>query len=295
MRISTSRLGNKRMFLESTPMTWMLRWRAAQQIAKQELRDALFSWSFYVTAAIGPLLSAVFVYNSLAFVAESGLQIHARPFFIPTLLTTTLAMLFIAAWATLAIARPRDQGALRVLFFAPVDAYGVIGGHVLAGTAIFGLLVLLVTPLLGLLAFLTNLPFPPLLLVGLLASPIFAATGVAIGLFISAIAASSRSAMFFFGATLILALAIPLGYGALLSIPPTSRYYDALLFVRELVRTFRDILSWVSPYALLSASIDAAMRGNWLDLLQRVAAGIAGGLAWGALAIWGLRKRGVLA
>jgi ABC-2 family transporter protein len=295
MRISTSRFGNKRMFLQSTPMIWMLRWRAAQQIAKQELRDALFSWSFYITATLGPLLSAVFVYNSLTFVAESGLQILSRPFFLPALMTTTLAMLFIAAWATLAIARPRDQGALRVLFFAPVDAYGVIGGHVLAGSAIFGLLVLVVTPLLGMLSLLTNLPFPPLLLIGLLASPIFAATAVTIGLFISTIAASSRSAMFFFGATLIVALAIPLGYSALLSIPPTSRYYDALLFVRELMRTLRDFLSWVSPYALLSASIDAAVRGNWPDLMQRIAVGILGSIAWGALAIWGLRQRGVLA
>lgn len=294
MRIGTRSVGIKRALARSSPMIWMLRWRAAQQIARQELRDALFSWAFYITAALGPLLSAVFVYNSLNFVAGSGLQILSRPFFIPALITTTLATLFIAAWATLAIARPRDQGALRVLFFAPVDAYGVIGGHILAGTAIFGLLVAAVTPLLGLLSVLTNLPFPPLLLIGLLTSPIFASVAVAIGLFISTIAASSRSAMFFFGATLIVVLAIPLGYTALLSIPPTSRYYDALLFVRELVRTLRDLLSWVSPYALLSASIDAAMRGNWLDLAQRIVVGILGVIGWGALAIWGLRQRGVL-
>ena len=170
----------------------------------------------------------------------------------------------------------------------------MIGGHILAGTAIFSLLVLAVTPLLALLSVLTNMPFPPLLLIGLLTSPIFASVAVAIGLFISTIAASSRSAMFFFGATLIVVLAIPLGYTALLSIPPTSRYYDALLFVRELVRTLRDILSWVSPYALLSASIDAAMRGNWPDLAQRIVVGLLGSIGWGALAIWGLRQRGVL-
>src|SRR5205814_6036869 len=112
-----------------------------------ELRDALFGWSFYLTAALGPFLSALFIYNSLNFVAESGLQILARPFYVPVLVTTTLAALYLAAWATLAIARPRDQGALRVLFFAPVDAYGVIGGHLLAGTALYGLLMLAAAPL----------------------------------------------------------------------------------------------------------------------------------------------------
>jgi len=294
MEISTSSVGKEHATARAAPAIWSLRWRVARQIAWQELRDALFSWSFYLTAAIGPLLSALFVYNSLNFVAKSGLQILSRPFYVPVLVTTTLAALYIAAWATLAIARPRDQGALRVLFFAPVDAYGVIGGHMLAGVAIYALLVLAAAPLLGLLAALTNLPFPPLLLVGLLVSPVFAAVAVAIGLFISTIAGSSRGAMFIFGATLLLVLAIPIGYTALLSVPPTSRYYDALLFLRDLVRMLRDLLNWISPYALISAAADAAMRASWGDLIQRLVVGVAGCAVWVGLAIWGMQRRGVL-
>ena len=294
MRIGTSTLRKERATAQSTLAVWPLRWRVTRLLAVQELRDALFGWSFYVTAAIGPLLSALFVYNSLSFVASSGLQILARPFYVPVLVTTTLATLYLAAWATLAIVRPRDQGALRVLYFAPVDAYGVIGGHLLAGTALYGLLTLAAAPLLGLISMLTNLPFPPPLLVGLLASPVFAAVAVAIGLCISTIAASSRSAMFFFGATLLVALAIPIAYTALLGVPPTSRYYDALLFLRDLVRMLRDLLSWISPYTLLSAGLDAAMRSNWDDLIQRLVAGVVGCVVWAALAIWGLQRRGVL-
>src|SRR4051794_11003337 len=167
MQIGTSTVGKERATARSAPAVWSLRWRVARQIAGQELRDALFGWSFYITAAIGPLLSALFVYNSLNFVASSGLQILARPFYVPVLVTTTLATLYLAAWATLTIVRPRDQGALRVLFFAPVDAYGVIGGHLLAGIALYGLLMLAAAPLLGLISVLTNLPFPAPLMVGL--------------------------------------------------------------------------------------------------------------------------------
>ena len=294
MRIGTSTQRKERATAQSTPAVWPLRWRVARLLAVQELRDALFGWSFYVTAAIGPLLSALFVYNSLNFVASSGLQILARPFYVPVLVTTTLATLYLAAWATLAIVRPRDQGALRVLFFAPVDAYGVIGGHLLAGIALYGLLLLVAASLLGLISVLTNLPFPPSLLVGLLAAPVFAAVAVAIGLCISTLAASSRSAMFFFGATLLVVLAIPIAYSALLSVPPTSRYYDALLFLRDLVRMLRDLLSWISPYTLLSAGLDAAMRSSWGDLIQRLVAGVVGCVVWAALAIWGLQRRGVL-
>jgi ABC-2 family transporter protein len=294
MRIGTSIIRKERIAAPSTLANWPLRLRVARLLAVQELRDALFGWSFYITAAIGPLLSALFVYNSLNFVASSGLQILARPFYVPVLVTTTLATLYLAAWATLAIVRPRDQGALRVLFFAPVDAYGVIGGHLLAGIALYGLLMLAAAPLLGLISVLTNLPFPAPLLVGLLASPVFAAVAVTIGLCISTIAASSRSAMFFFGATLLVVLAIPIAYTALLSVPPTSRYYDALLFLRDLVRMLRDLLSWISPYTLLSAGLDAAMRSNWGDLIWRLVAGVVGCVVWAALAIWGLQRRGVL-
>lgn len=293
MGIGTSTLGRERA-AGAAPDVWRLRWRVARLIARQELLDALYGWPFYVTAAIGLLLSALFVYNSLNFVSSSGLLILGRPFYVPMLAVTSLATLYLAAWATLAIARPRDLGGLRVLFFAPVDPIGLIAGHLLAGAGLAALLALVSAPLLWALALATNLPLPPQLLVGLLLSPIFGVLAVAIGLFISTIAPSSRAAMFFFGAIFLIVVAIPAGYTAMLSIPPSSRYYDALLFIRAALRTLRDLLNWASPFALLGASLDASLRGSWLELLQRVAVGIAETAAWGALAIWGFHRRGVL-
>ena len=73
MQVSTSKISGERAQARSGPVLWSLRWRVARQVAGQELRDALFGWSFYVVAALGPLLSALFVYNSLNFVA------YARP------------------------------------------------------------------------------------------------------------------------------------------------------------------------------------------------------------------------
>jgi ABC-type transport system involved in multi-copper enzyme maturation permease subunit len=273
---------------------WASRWRVVRQVAAQELREALLSWPWYVTAAAGLLLAVLLIYNSLSFVASSKLLIMSRPFYLPLLVVATLAMLYIMAWSILAIARPRDQGALRVLFFAPVDPAGLLAGHLLAGLAIYSLLVLLTLPLLVALALLTNLPFPPLLVIGAAVSPLFALVAVAIGLFISSVAHSSRSAMFVFVAVVLLVLGIQGGYRALLSVPPTSAYYDALLFARALLRAISGALDWVSPMALLSAGLDAALRGSWPDLLLRAAAALAGGGAWLWLAVWGFERRGVL-
>jgi hypothetical protein len=273
---------------------WALRGRVMRQVAIQELRDALLSWPWYVAAAVGLLLAVLLIYNSLNFVATSKLLVMSRPFYLPLLVIAMLAMLYVIAWSILAIARPRDQGALRVLFFAPVDSTGLLSGHLLAGVAIYGLMLVLTTPLLVVLGLLTNLPFPPLLLAGVAVAPVFALVAVAMGLFISSIASTSRSAMFVFIAVVLLVLGVQGGYRALLSVPPTSTYYDALLFLRMLLRTISAGLDWVSPIALLSGGLDAALRANWSDLLLRAGAALAGGIVWLWLAIWGLGRRGVL-
>jgi ABC-type transport system involved in multi-copper enzyme maturation permease subunit len=273
---------------------WALRGRVMRQVAVQELRDALFSWPWYVAAAVGLLLGVLLIYNSLSFVASSKLLIMSRPFYLPLLTIATLAMLYVIAWSILAIARPRDQGALRVLFFAPVDPAGLLAGHLLAGIAIYALMLLLTTPLLVALALLTNLPFPPLLLIGAVVAPVFALAAVALGLFISSVASTSRSAMFVFIAVVLLAIGIQGGYRALLSVPPTSTYYDALLFLRALLRAISAGLDWVSPIALLSGGLDAVLRASWTDLLLRAAAALIGGAVWLWLAVWGLSRRGVL-
>ena len=125
-------------------------------------------------------------------------------------------------------------------------------------------------------------------------SPAFAAPAVGIGLFLSAIAGTARGAMFLFGVVLVLLLATQVGYTALAQSPPDSAYYDALLFLRNLLRAARDALRWVSPLALLSEGLDAALRGNGRELGRYAIVGVAGGAAWLALAGWALRRRGVL-
>jgi hypothetical protein len=273
---------------------WSLRRRVIPLIARQEARDTLFGWALYVVAAVAVLAGALLLSNALRAVAESGLEIVSRPFAFPVLMATSLAALYLAGWATLAIARPRDQGALRVLFFAPVDPAGLVAGHALSAVLLYAAFLLITTPVFVALAFLVNLPFPPLLLAGIIVSPLFVLPAIGIGLFVSALAPSARSAIFLFAAILAGLIVVQVGYGALMQVPPTTRYYDALLFLREVLRVVREALQWLSPLALLSEGLDAAVRADWRDLAMHAAAGVGGGLVWLALATWALNRRGVL-
>ncbi len=276
------------------PSPWALRRRVIPAIARQELRDTALGWPLYVAAAVAVLIGVLLVYNTGLSVAASGLEVVSRPLYLPLLAATSLAALYLAGWATLAIARPRDQGSLRVLFFAPVDAVGLLGGHLLAGIVVYVIFMLVTIPLLLLLAAIANFPFPWSLLPGILVSPAYVAPAIALGLFISAIAPSGRGAMLLFVAVLAGVLAVQAGYSALLQIPPSGRYYDALLFLREVLRGSREALQWVSPLALMSDGLDAAYRGNARDLAIQAIAGIAGTAVWFALAAWALARRGVL-
>lgn len=271
-----------------------LRWRVMREVGKQEIRQAIFGWSLYVTTAVAVLLGTLLVFNTVRSVRDSGLEIVTRPFYVPLLVALSLATIYLAGWAALSIARPREQGSLRVLFFAPVDAIGLVGAHVLAALVLYAIIVVMTIPLMYALSGLVNLPFSPNLLLGAVISPLLMAPAIAIGLLISTVAPSARSAALIFGLVLAVLLAVQLGSSALVQIPSTSRYYDALLFLRQSLGTVRGILNWVSPIALLSDGLDAAYRADWSALLALCVGGVIGCAVWSALAIRALNQRGVL-
>jgi hypothetical protein len=272
-----------------------LRWNAVLRIARQEVRDTLLGWGVYVTMAAALLMAVLLVYNSVRFVGESGLSIIVRPFFTPLLVVASLTLLYVTVGATLAISRPREQGALQVLFFAPVDALALVGAHCLAGIAVYAFVLVWLVPLLLVLAALTNFVVPVALLWGILPTLLVAGMAVAFGLFVSAIASSGRTAVLLLIAATLLLLAVQAGYAALLNIPPTSRYYDALLYARVVLRNLNTLLLFLSPFRMLDQGLGAALRADWLTLVQNTTAATVGMAIWFGAAVWALRRRGVLA
>ena len=271
-----------------------LRFNAIQRIARQQVRNTLFGWNFYITASVAVLIAVASVYNSVRFVETSGLNVMSRPFFVPIQVAAAIAVLYVAIEATLAVVRPREQGSLQVLFFAPIDIPVYIVAHFVAGVLIFILFLIIVLPSLILLVVVTNFALPAALLWGLIPSIFVAGTSVAFGLFISAAAPSVRAAILVLVAALILLLIIQVGYTALLSVPPTSRFYDALLTLRVALRVVQDMLRWLSPFQMMEAVLDSSLRVDVAELLKHLAAAIVVTVIWLSAAVWALRRKGVL-
>lgn len=271
-----------------------LRRNAVQRIARQQARDTLYGWGLYATVAVAVLIASVLIYNSVRFAGESGLNIVAQPFLMPLQFAVYLALLYVTVEAALAIARPREQGSLQVLFFAPIDVPVLNVAYLLAGLIVFVMFLLLLVPALMILALVTNFVLPVALLWGLAPSVFVAGVTISFGLFISAAAPSGRSAVLLLVAALLILLAIQGAYAALLNIPPTSRFVDALLFLRLFLSSIQGLLSWISPFHMLEVVLSSSLRADWLMVLRQVGVALIGTIFWLAASVWMLRRRGVL-
>lgn len=281
----------------SQPRNWTtntLRWHNIRRIATQQPRETLFSWGIYIVTAFSVGIAALLVFNSIRFVGESSLNIIAQPFLLPLQAALTLAILFVAIEATLSIARPREQGSLQILFFAPIDELILIGGNFLAGLLVYILFVVLTLPTLLLLAWATNFVIPTQLLWAMIPSLFVVAVAVAFGLFVSAAAPSARSAVLILIAGILILLGLQSAYTALLSVPPTSRFYDALLFIRMVLANLQTLLSWLSPFHMLDIILTSSLNDDWLGLVKQVGIALITTVIWLLTAVRMLQRRGVL-
>jgi hypothetical protein len=281
-------------YASTAPSNARLRWNAIQRIARQQTRDTLLGWGFYITAALAALIAAILVYNSVRFTGESGLNIVSRPFLLPMQAAVALAILYVTIEATLVIARPREQGSLQILFCAPIDEFVLLQAYLLAGVLLFALLSLLLAPVLLLVAAIGNFVIPAALFWGLIPMILVAAGSLAFGLFLSAAAPTSRSAILLLVGALLILLILQAAYAALLNVPPTARFYDALIFLRVLLRSLQQLLSWVSPFRMSEVLLDAALRNDWARIGLQAGIALLGALFWLLAAVWALRRRGVL-
>lgn len=271
-----------------------LRWHTIRRIATQQPRDTLFGWGIYVTAAVSVGFAALQIFNSVRFVGESSLNILNQPFLLPLQAALSLAILFVATEATLAIARPREQGSLQILFFAPIDELTLVGGNFLAGLLVYILFVLLTLPILLLLAWVNNF-FVPIMLIWAIVPTLFVASvTIAFGLFVSAAAPSARAAVLILVAGILILLGLQSAYTALLNIPPTSRFFDALLLIRTILANLQTILSWLSPFRMLDIILTAALNNDWPALIRQLGISLVSTAIWLFAAVRMLQRRGVL-
>lgn len=274
---------------------WRFRWHLALTVQRRDLRATLYGFGLYVTMAAAIAVAATILRNYVKSVLDSGLYVLSNPFAIPLFGAVVLSSVYLAIVSTTTIARERDQGTLEVLFYGPVDIIAYLLGKYLAQMCVYALMAAGYLVAFALYALVTNFVFDLSLLWAALLSVATASVVVTLGILLSTLNRSVRSALFTLLAVVLAFLGVQLGHdyvSGLVSGLARGRY-NPLLFLQAVLTWLDQIVNWLSPFAHLERGIDALLRGSRGEYLLMLGLSLLYTAVAFGLAVRTLRRKGV--
>ena len=268
------------------------RLHAIETLARRELIALLTSLGPYVTMSLGMLVTTVVVRGHLDALVRNNILVVADAFSLPFFVAATLAMLFLALSSAAMVAREREQGTLETLFYGPVDPTTYVLAKHLAHLAVYLPMALLIGLLFTSVAVMTGLHLNGSFALELLLSVATTAAVVALGLLLSTLTRSVRTAFALFAALTTLFLAVRFG-SELLSGVRVANNYSPLLFARDGAIWLDRLLGLVSPFTALENGVDAVVRGDPLAYVGALTLSLVHCAVLLAAAVRVLQRRGV--
>lgn len=247
--------------------SWRYRWHAALLIQRRDLRSMILGLSMYIVLSLSLLASALILRNYLNFVNESGLLVLSDAVRLPFLIFVFLFSLFLALSSVTTIAREKDQGTLEVLFYGPVDCFSYILSKYLAQISSYLVAVAIYVCCFVVYAGLTNLIFPLSMTWVIVLSVLTTSAVIAFGMFLSTLTGTARAALLLFLGVLLVFVVIQAGHELLASISPQGRYYDPILFLKNVFSFLNKVATWLSPLSYLNQGMNAVRRGSGTSYL----------------------------
>lgn len=267
-------------------------WNTIKVLCRHERESTLRAPMAYVWCTGSLLLAALIIETYLQAIRALGIGIYADPLKYPFALATLACGLYFSLWASTTIARERESGTLEVLFWAPVDDLGLILGKVLGGLAASVVFIAVVLGFLAAAARLTGLAFPGDVKTCLLASLVFMASMVALGIFVSALAGRVRTAVVMLAAIVTLFLALQFAVGFLGNLSP-EQLSRPLLLMRDSLFLVDRITRVLSPVQHFAWALEAVQLGDGRAYAQSLAGALAHLAAFVAMSVLTLKFRGV--
>lgn len=269
--------------------------RAGWVLGRREFDATMRSGLTYVVLAVALGLAAWILGNDVDLVRSNGLLIDTAPFREPIVAAVIVLSLFMALLAVLSVARDRDQGTLEVLFYGPVDEVTYLFGKLIG---LLGAYIVMLPLVLAAVIGLEIMTGFELGLAGTLAamalSVLPAAMIIVVGLMVSVLAGRARSSILVFLAAAALFTVVGVAHSLVSEIEITDPA-SALLPLRDALAAADDALERISPFTYLERVVSWADEGAWGRAGRSLLVAAAGLGAAGAVAIAGLRRRGVRA
>jgi ABC-2 type transport system ATP-binding protein len=264
--------------------------RAAGAIARRELLALRRSPTPLVALVMSLGGGAIAGRSALGEAGGAGPVAEPGPLYLPLFIAVLVLTAALAFIGTTSVARERESGTLEVLFYGPVDATAFVAGKFAALVmAYLGLGFAVAVALLAV-AGAMGVRFGADVLLALPLSVLSAAHAGALGLALSALAASVRSAVLVLVAVAWVTLAIHGGAAIFAALPAQT---GTAADVAAAFDAANRALSLVSPYAHLDRAVQAARTVDPGPFAVAVASSAASTAALLMAAVLGLRRRGV--
>ena len=267
--------------------------QTAITIHKRDLRIALFSPALHVVTTISILVGIVIIRNYLSYIESNGLYPMPDLFSFPFRWVIIVTGVYLAFSAVVAIARERESGTMELLFYGPVDNVSYVIGKYSAQFTLYCLLIVLYLICFLILSNIAGIHIPESFFMMMLLSLFTGAYLISVGIFVSTISKSVRSATLAFLTLIASALFIQTSQALLLSIAPESDYYNPVLLLQQLLAWIQTLLSWLSPFSYLNYGVDEMLRGNMIAFLRVIGLSTVFCLVFIVSSIIGLKIRGV--
>jgi len=267
--------------------------QTAITIHKRDLRIALFGPVIHIVTTVSILMGIVIIRNYLSYIESNGLYPMPELFSFPFRWVIIVTGVYLAFSAVVAIARERESGVMELLFYGPVDNVAYVIGKYSAQVTLYCLLIVLY-----LICFLTvsniaGVQIPASFFMMILLSVFIGAYLIAVGVFVSTMSTSVRSAALVFLALIASTLLIQGSQAWLSNIAPESDYYNPVLLLQQLLGLVQTGLSWLSPFSYLNYGVDEMLRGNMNAFVRVIVLSIVFCLVFIVSSVIGLKFRGV--
>ena len=262
--------------LGTLPTAHALRWRAQVPVVRGLMRlDLLATVSTmapYVAAAVVAAITGFVLQNDLYRVEQDGLLVLSEPFGLPVYMGTLVLSVFQAASVAIAVAREREQGAVELLFYGPVDARTYLVAKLCTHVLLYLWLTALVVVCYLLFAVVTGLRLSSTVGWALLLSVGTAAAAISMALAVAAVVRRLRAAVLMVLGLLVLAIGLQVLTEVLARLPTPEFHVSPVQALRVAAFLLSTVAGWVLPFSYLDRGLSALVRGDTLAYLGTIAA-----------------------
>lgn len=268
------------------------RMRTARLIGFRGFKASIYGFGLYFVTLAGTVTGAVSTSIYVGTVWENGLLIVSNPLGLPLYLSIIIGAAYLAIAASISVSRERDSGSLEVLFYGPVDAVSYILGKYVEQMLAFIVMLAFYSIVFFIFGTLTNFGFSSDAVLSMVLSFALTSSVAAFGIVLSSFTSNTRASVLGLVALLVMFVGVQWGESFLAGLD-SSAISPVLFYARSFLSVVARLVAWISPFACFNRGIQALAVGNISVYAASFASSVVYTFMFLALAIVGLRKKGV--